>query len=106
MSESPIHNQFIELGYDPDYLENDECSSWMCFKSKNSQMTIKIKCCNIGQTDIIYRPYSVWVVGPKGWGTYDHYDNIESVITLLFDDHGILPGMPTKGVHDESSQPR
>jgi len=96
MSNLSILNQFIELGYDPDFFDHDTNS--IKFNSKKyANTTIRIDFDDLSNS--IYN-YNVKYPTGEGWYTGE----LRIVLMILCEDHGIVPVFPTKGVFDEAGQ--
>jgi len=100
MALSSLIDRFMELGYEPDFVEND--GKLVCFNSvKNGHPIIKIRYSLYYSDDPMYR-YEIMITLP-GY-THGYCTSIESITESLFKEHGILqsvPELPTKGVFDE-----
>jgi len=92
MADPTLSDQFVELGYELDFV--DDTAHSVKFNSKlHSGLTIKIS-----RTIISIIIYGVGELIPSAIIAY--FTNIERVMEFIRDNYGIVPELPTKGVHD------
>src|SRR5689334_5257929 len=95
MAEPALINRFIELGYEPDFVDNDE--GWVCFNSTTHDSTIiKIR---RSPCYLLESLHEIRIMFPSH--RQGHFSSIESIIKVTFKWHGILQSLPSKGVFVE-----
>jgi len=98
MANLSILDQFIGLGYDPDFFDHD--TNRIGFNSKKyANTTIKIY---YDLNDPPNQTYNYKVNYPEGNGWYT--GELRIVLMLLCEKHCIVPAFPTKGVFDEADK--
>jgi len=99
MAESTIIDQFMELGYEPDFTE-DNMNIIGFYSKKHDDTVVKIdRLPTYVKLDINVQ-LNIEVLGPNLRCKY--FGPVGSVLTFIERSHGIVPGFPTKGVFDEA----